>query len=86
MTTETTGRTAEQEERIRKAKARLAAAELRIRACQQDDQAAGYSRQMQSPAYPPDQAMVCAGKAAEAQAFAARTRAQADLIEAEAGL
>lgn len=85
MTTETTGRTAEQEERIRKAKARLAAAELRIRACQQDDQAAGYFRQMQSPAYP-DQAMVCAGKAAGAQAFAARTRAQADLIEAEAGL
>ena len=85
MTTETTGRTAEQEERIRKAKARLAAAQLRVRACSQDQLAAGYARQGTHPIYA-GQSEVCAGKAAEAGSYADRTRAQADLIEAEAGI
>jgi len=65
--------------------ARLAAAQLRVLACSQDQLAAGYSRQMDAPIYA-GQEMVCSGKAENAAAYAARTRAQADLIEAEAGL
>jgi len=102
MKTATTGQTAEQialgiaqselnkecnntQERIDRAKARLRAAELRVHACQQDKLAAGYARQGTHPIYD-GQAEVCAGKAAEAGSYADRTRAQADLIEAEAGL
>jgi hypothetical protein len=85
MTTESTAMSPEQAERIRKAKVRLEAARLRIKACQQDRFAAGYARQGERPIYDGQDA-VCASKAAEAAAYAAKTRAQADLIEAEAGI
>ena len=85
MTTETTGRTPDQEQRIARARARLRAAELRVHACQNDAQVAGYNRQALTPLYAGQEA-VCAGKAAEGAAYAAQTRAQADLVEAEAGI
>lgn len=71
--------------RVARARAKLAAARLRVKACQQDQYAAGYTRQAEHPIYPGQEA-VCGQKAAEGQAFAAQTRAEADLIEAEAGL
>jgi uncharacterized protein YbjT (DUF2867 family) len=75
----------EREARVARAKARLTAAELRVKAVGQDNLAAGYARQAGKPIYD-GQDVVCAGKAAEAAAFAARTRAEADLLEAEAGI
>ena len=86
MSNETTAtRTAEQEERIRKAKAKVAAAELRLRACQNDQRAEGYNRQAMNPAYD-GQDVICCGKANQEVAFGDKLRAQADLIEAEAGI
>lgn len=85
MTTESPTMSPEQADRIRKAKARLEAARLRVRACGQDQYAAAYTRQIDHPAYE-GQGEICAGKAVEASAYAAETRAKADLLEAEAGI
>ena len=92
MTTETTGLgpsqgslTTEQMQRIARAKSRLQAAKLRISACQSDQQAAGYARQATHPIYD-GQSEICAGKGAHVAAIGNQLRAQADLIEAEAGL
>ena len=74
-----------QEQRVAKAKARLAAARLRINACQSDQQAAGYARQAAHPIYS-GQSAICTGKGAHVAAIAAQERAEADLIEAEAGI
>ena len=70
---------------VEQARARVKAAELRVRAASMDQCTAGYSRQASNPIYD-GQSEICMGKAAEQQAFADRVRAQADLIEAEAGL
>ena len=80
-----TSRTPEQEQRIARAEAKLAAANLRLSAAQRDQMTAGYLRQMDHPVYD-GQEIVCAGKAAVTQGLSDRERAQADLIEAEAGL
>ncbi len=72
-------------DRIALAKARVAAAQKRILACSQRDNAAAARRQAEHPAYP-GQEMICIGKAEQIEAFAARTMAEADLIEAEAGI
>ena len=84
MTTETTNNnmSPEQQERIRKAKARMEAARLRVLAVQQDD-VGGYER---TAAQHPERADVCLHKAEMGRSFAAETRAKADLIEAEAGI
>ncbi len=72
-------------DRIAQAKAKIAAAQKRILACSQRDYAAAARRQATHPAYP-GQEEICMGKAEQLEAFAARTMAEADLIEAEAGL
>jgi len=64
-------------------KARLKAAELRMRATHQSQLARGYANQAASPAYD-GQADVCAEQAAVASSLAEKTRAEADLIEAQA--
>lgn len=73
------------QDRMRIAKARVEAARLRVLAAQHDEMVAGYTQQAAHPIYA-DQALICAGKAAQAAAIAAETRARADLIEAEAGI
>ena len=79
MTTETTK--TPQEIRIAQAKARLEAAKLRILACSQDQYSAGATRTGNDTGR-----AECHEKAAQYAAHAAETRAQADLIEAEAGI
>jgi hypothetical protein len=76
---------ADQQRRIDQARARLQAASLRVVACSQDQLAAGYMRQAGNPIYA-GQSEHCAGMAVQAESYAARTRAEADLVEAEAGL
>jgi ribosome recycling factor len=75
----------QREDRVRKARARLEAARLRVRACSQDQNATAHMRQASHPIYD-GQREICAGKAALIGSLADQTRAQADLIEAEAGL
>lgn len=82
----------EREDRIKRAKARLEAAKLRVLAVQQDD-VSGYERTAarissgQDLDYPDGgRAESCLHKAALSQSLAAQTRARADLIEAEAGI
>jgi len=77
-------RTPEQEQRIARASAKLKAAELRLQACQNDQRAEGYNRQAMHPAYD-GQSEICCGKADNEVAYGNKLRAQADLIEAEAG-
>lgn len=72
-------------ERIKKAEAKIKVAQKRILACNQRDMAAASTRQASHPAYP-GQEGICAGKAETALAFADRTEAEAELIEAQAGL
>jgi len=72
-------------DRIKKAEAKVAAAQKRILACSQRDMAAASMRQASHPAYI-GQDIICAGKADRANAYAMRTEAEADLIEAQAGL
>ena len=64
-------------------RARLQAAELRVRAAHQQDGAAAHFRQATHPIYE-GQEEICAGKGNVIAGLAAQTRAQADLIEAEA--
>jgi hypothetical protein len=72
-------------DRVKKAKAKVAAAQKRILACSQRDHAAASMKQASHPAYP-GQEVICIGNAAKANACADHTDAQADLIEAQAGL
>ncbi len=67
---------------IEKAEAKVKAANLRILAAGQRANAAAHMRQAGHPIYP-GQDMVCISKAAQIEAFAARSEAQADLIEAQ---
>uniref|UniRef100_A0A6H1ZG25 Uncharacterized protein n=1 Tax=viral metagenome TaxID=1070528 RepID=A0A6H1ZG25_9ZZZZ len=64
------------------AQKRLEAANLRVLAASQRSNAAAHRRQAEHPIYP-GQDMVCLGKADQIDAFAARSEAQADLIESE---
>ena len=72
-------------DRVKKAEAKIKAAKKRILACNQRDMAAAYNRQASRPIYD-GQGLVCAGKAAMAMAHASKIEAEADLIEARAGL
>jgi len=65
-----------------KAEKKLKAAKLRILATGQKAKAAGYRRQAEHPAYP-GQDLVCLNKADEMDAYAARSEAEADLIETD---
>lgn len=71
--------------KIEKAKAKLAAAEKRVFAAHQREGAAAYFRQANHPIYD-GQSMICINKGNVVAALAARTEAEADLIEAQAGL
>lgn len=73
------------QQKIEKAKAKLAAAEKRVFAAHQRDSASSYYRQSEHPIYP-GQEIVCQNKGAIVAALADKTDAEADLIEAEAGL
>jgi len=64
-----------------KAEKKLKAAKLRILAAGQRARAAGYRRQAAHPAYP-GQEMICLNKADEIAALAARSEAEADLLDA----
>jgi hypothetical protein len=64
------------------AQAKLAAANKRVLAAHQRENASAYMRQASNPAYE-GQEMICTGKANTALAHAARTEAEADLIEAK---
>jgi hypothetical protein len=72
-------------ERIKKVEAKVKAAQKRILACSQRDMAASYNRQASHPAYP-GQEIICAGKASMVSTLASKTEAEAELIEARAGL
>ena len=63
------------------AEKKLKAAKLRILAAGQRARAAGYRRQAEHPAYP-GQDLVCLNKADEMDAFAARSEAEAEILEA----
>ena len=65
-----------------KAEKKLKAAKLRILAAGQKAKAAGYRRQAAHPVYP-GQDLVCLNKADEMDAFAARSEAEADLLETD---
>jgi len=64
------------------AKKRLEAANLRVLAAGQRVNAEAHRRQATHPIYP-GQDIICIGKADQIDAFAARSEAQADLIEAD---
>ena len=68
---------------VENAEAKVKAANLRILAASQAEHAAAYRRQAQRPIYPA-QSGICAGKAAEMDGYAARSLAQAELLEAQA--
>ena len=65
-----------------KAEARLKAANLRILAVSQRANAEAHRRQALKPIYP-GQETICLNKADMIDAYAARSEARADLIEAE---
>jgi hypothetical protein len=71
--------------KIEQAKARVAAAEKRVFAAHQREGAAAYYRQASHPIYA-GQEIICSNKGAIVEALAAKTEAEADLIEAQAGL
>jgi len=62
------------------AEKRLEAAKLRVLAASQRANAAAHRRQAENPIYP-GQEMICLNKADQIEAFAARSEAQADLME-----
>ena len=64
-----------------KAEKKLKAAKLRILAAGQRAMAAGYRRQAAHPVYP-GQDLICLSKADEIAALAARSEAEADLLDA----
>jgi len=70
------------ERKIKKAEARLHAANLRVIAAHQRDDAQRYYRQASHPAYE-GQIERCIGKGKKAEAIAAENEAKADLIEAQ---
>ena len=70
-------------ERVEKAKMRLQAANKRVLAAHQMESAAAYDRQAMNPAYD-DQSIICLGKADITRAYAQRTIAEAELLEAHA--
>lgn len=72
-------------DRIKKAEAKIKAAQKRILACSQRDSAASHRRQALHPAYE-GQEFICIGKADMIDSFAHKTEAEAELIEARAGL
>ena len=72
-------------DRVKKAEAKIKAAQKRILACSQRDMAASYNRQASHPAYP-GQEIICASKASMVETLASKTEAEAELIEARAGL
>ena len=59
---------------------RVKAAKLRVLAAEQRAMAAGYRRQAAHPAYP-GQEIICPDKADQIAALAARSEAEADLLE-----
>ena len=65
-----------------KAEVKVKAANLRFLAANQRAMAAGYRRQALHPAYP-GQEIICLNKAEEIAALAARSEAEADLLEAD---
>ena len=67
------------------AQAKVKAANLRILAAGQRARGDAHRRQANHPMYS-GQSEICMSKADQIDAFAARSEAQADLIEAEAGL
>lgn len=69
--------------KVKLMEARHEAAELRLRAASQMEQAARYRRQANTPIYD-GQAEICRSKAEQVEALAAKNRAKADLIEAQA--
>ncbi len=68
---------------VQKAQAKLDVANLRILAAGQAQSAAAHRRQATHPIYP-GQSEICQGKAALIDAFAARSLAQAELLETQA--
>jgi hypothetical protein len=66
-----------------RAELRAKAANLRCLAAQQDANAAAHRRQAGHPIYP-GQEGICDGKAAQIEAYAAKSRADADLLDAQA--
>ena len=64
------------------AEKKLKAAKLRILAAGQRARAAGYRRQAAHPAYP-GQEIICLDKADQIAALAARSEAEADLLESD---
>jgi len=64
-----------------KAEKKLQAANLRFLAANQRSMAAGYRRQAMHPAYP-GQDTICLDKADEIAALAARSEAEAEILEA----
>jgi len=64
-----------------KAEKKLQAANLRFLAANQRSMAAGYRRQAMHPAYP-GQDTICLAKADQIAVFAARSEAEADLLDA----
>ncbi|MFA4871385.1 MAG: hypothetical protein WC623_24515 [Pedobacter sp.] len=69
--------------KIEQAEAKLQAANLRVLAAGQRANANAHRRQATHPIYS-GQEIVCMDKAAQIDAFAARSEAQADLLEAQA--
>lgn len=71
--------------KIEQAKAKVKAAEKRVFAAHQRDSAAAYFRQANHPICD-GQSLICINKGNIVEALAAQTEAEADLIEAQAGL
>ena len=65
-----------------KAEKKLKAANFRILAASQRAMAAGYRRQAEHPVYP-GQDTICLDKADQITALAARSEAEADLLESD---
>ena len=65
-----------------KARKRLEAANLRVLAASQRQNAEAHRRQAEHPIYP-GQEIICLGKAEQIEAFAARSETRADLLEAD---
>lgn len=72
-------------DRVKKAEAKIKAAQKRILACSQRDMAFASRRQALHPAYE-GQEFICIDKVDMADSFAHRTEAEAELIEAQAGI
>ena len=69
------------EREIKRGEVKVKAAKLRVLAANQRTMAAGYRRQAAHPIYP-GQDLICLSKADEIAALAARSEAEADLLDA----